>query len=106
MPKYLLKGSYTPKGIRGVAAEGGSARRDAVKHAIESVGGTLEAFYFAFGDHDAYMLVDLPDNGTAATVTLAVNGSEVAVIQTVVLMTPEELDVASRNAMDFQPARN
>lgn len=104
MPKYLWKASYTPKGARGVAEEGGSGRRDAVRRATESVGGTLEAFYFAFGEHDAYVLADLPDNETAAAVALAVNGSEGAVVQTIVLMTPEELDAASKKKVDFRAA--
>jgi uncharacterized protein with GYD domain len=104
MPKYLWKASYTTKGARGVAEEGGSGRRDAVRRATESVGGTLEAFYFAFGEDDAYVLADLPDNETAAAVALAVNGSEGAVVQTIVLMTPEELDAASKKNVDFRAA--
>ena len=104
MPKYLWKASYTTKCARGVAEEGGSGRRDAVRRATESVGGTLEAFYFAFGEDDAYVLADLPDNETAAAVALAVNGSEGAVVQTIVLMTPEELDAASKKNVDFRAA--
>ena len=104
MPKYLWKASYTTKGVRGVANEGGSSRRDAVKQVTESIGGTLEGFYFAFGEDDAYVIADLPDNETAAAVALAVNGSEGAVVQTVVLMTPEELDAASKKEVDFRPA--
>lgn len=104
MPKYLWKACYTTKGARGVANEGGSGRRDAVQKATESVGGKLEGFYFAFGDADAYVIADLPDNETAAAVALAVNGSEGAVVQTVVLMTPEELDAASKKNVDFRPA--
>jgi uncharacterized protein with GYD domain len=104
MPKYLWKASYTTKGVRGVASEGGSSRRDAVLNATESVGGKLESFYFAFGEDDAYVIADLPDNETAAAVALAVNGSEGAVVQTVVLMTPEELDAATKKNVDFRPA--
>jgi uncharacterized protein with GYD domain len=104
VPKYLWKASYTTQGARGVAKEGGSGRLDAVKRATESVGGTLEAFYFAFGDADAYVIADLPDNETAAAVALAVNGSGGAVVETVVLMTPEELDAASNKQVDFRAA--
>jgi len=75
-----------------------------VQKATESVGGKLEGFYFAFGEADAYVIADLPDNETAAAVALAVNGSEGAVVQTVVLMTPEELDAASKKNVDFRPA--
>jgi uncharacterized protein with GYD domain len=104
VPKYLWKASYTPKGARGVAAEGGTGRRDVVKRATESVGGTLEAFYFAFGDGDAYVIADLPDNETAAAVALAVNGTDGASVQTVVLLTPEQVDAAAQKTVDFTPA--
>jgi uncharacterized protein with GYD domain len=104
LPKYLFKVSYTTQGARGVAEEGGSGRRDAAKQATESVGGSLEAFYFAFGEHDAYVIADLSDNETAAAVALAVNGSGGAALQTVVLVTADELDAASKKRVDFRPA--
>lgn len=104
MPKYLWKASYSPAGVRGVAQEGGSGRVEAVKKATESVGGTLDAFYFAFGGADAYVIADLPDNETAAAVALTVNGSERASVETIVLITPEEMDAASKKNVDFRPA--
>ena len=104
LPKYLFKVSYTTQGARGVAEEGGTGRRDAAEQATESLGGSLESFYFAFGEDDAYVIADLSDNETAAAVALAVNGSGGAVLQTVVLMTPEELDAASKKRVDFRPA--
>ena len=67
-------------------------------------GGKLEAFYFAFGEHDAYVLSDLPDNESAAAVALVVNSSEAVVLQTIVLLTPEELDAACKKQVDFRPA--
>ena len=104
MPKYLWKASYTAEGARGVAQEGGTSRRDAVRQATESVGGTLEAFYFAFGDDDAYVIADLPDNEAATAIALTVNGSGRAAVNTVVLMTPEEVDAAAKKNVDFRPA--
>ena len=104
MPKFLWKASYTPRGAKGVASEGGSSRVEAVRKATESVGGTLDGFYFAFGSDDAYVIADLPDNETAAAVALAVNGSEGATVETVVLLTPEEVDAASKKDVDFAPA--
>ena len=106
LPKYLWKASYTISGAKGVAKEGGSARRDAVKRATESVGGTLDAFYFAFGGDDAYVIADLPDNETAVAVALAVNGSGGAKVQTVSLLTPQEMDAAANKTVDFMPAGN
>jgi uncharacterized protein with GYD domain len=104
VPKYLWKASYTPAGARGVAKDGGSSRVDAVKKAVESVGGTLDAFYFAFGGADAYVIADLPDNETAAAIALTVNQSDRASVETVVLVTPEEMDAAAKKDVDFRPA--
>jgi uncharacterized protein with GYD domain len=72
MPKYLYHGSYTLDGVRGVLTDGGSRRRDAARHAVESLGGTMDAFYFAFGADDVVVLVDVPDNVSAAALSLAI----------------------------------
>jgi len=73
MPKYLFYGSYTPEGFKGLMEEGGSKRIEAAKQALGSVGGSLEAFYFSFGENDFYILVDLPDNVATTAVTFAGN---------------------------------
>ena len=73
MAKYLFEARYTLEGGKGVAREGGTGRRAAVAKMAEDMGGKLESFYFGFGDVDAYVIVDLPDNTTAAAVALAVN---------------------------------
>ena len=62
MPKFLVKASYTAEGAKGIQSAGGSARRDAVARLAESLGGRLESFYFAFGETDAFVVLDLPDN--------------------------------------------
>lgn len=103
MPKFLAEVSYTLDGLRGVRSEGGSRRRDAVAQVAESVGGTLEGFYFAFGDRDAYVIIDLPDMESAAAVTLTVNASGAATVRTVVLLTPEEVDAAAQRSVDYRP---
>ncbi len=90
MPKFLFEASYTLDGIKGVQNAGGTSRRDAVAQVAESVGGQLESFYFAFGDHDAYVVVDLPDHESAAAVALTVNAAGGATVRTVVLLTPDE----------------
>jgi len=73
MTKYLIKASYTPEGVKGMLRTGGTARRQAVEKTVSEVGGKLEAFYFAFGDADAYVVVSLPDNITAAALALTIN---------------------------------
>ena len=102
MPKYLTIANYNAEGTRGLLREGGSARREAVSKAIEAMGGRLEGFYFAFGDHDAYVIVDAPDQISAAAVSLAVNASGVVTARTVVLMTPEDMDAASKKTVAYR----
>ena len=103
MPKYLFEASYTSEGIKGIQSAGGTARRDAVAEVAASVGGQLESFYFAFGDSDAYVLVDLPDNESAAAVALTVSASGAVTVRTVVLLTPEEVDGAAGRSVDYRP---
>jgi uncharacterized protein with GYD domain len=103
MPKFLFAASYTPEGVKGVQSAGGTSRRDAVAQVTESVGGKLESFYFAFGDRDAYVIVDLPDNESAAAVALTVNAAGGATVRTVVLLTPDEVDAAAKRSVDYRP---
>jgi uncharacterized protein with GYD domain len=103
MPKFLIEASYTADGAKGVQTAGGSSRRDAVAAVAESVGGTLESFHFGFGDSDAYVIVDLPDNESAAAVALTVNAAGGATTRTIVLLTPEEVDVAAQRSVDYRP---
>ncbi len=103
MPKYLIEASYTLNGVKGIQSAGGSARRDAVAKVAESVGGSLESFYFGFGDADAYVTVDLPDNEAATAVAVTVNAAGGATVKTVVLLTPEEVDAAAKRSVDYRP---
>jgi uncharacterized protein with GYD domain len=102
MPKFLITASYTVEGAKGVQSKGGSARREAVKEAVEGAGGSLESFHFAFGDQDAYVIVDLPSNEAAAAVAISVNASGGAAANTVVLLTPEEVDAAAEQSVSYR----
>jgi uncharacterized protein with GYD domain len=102
MPKFLITGSYTAEGTRGLMKEGGSSRRAAVQKALDSVGGKLEAFYFAFGKDDAYVIVDVPDNASVIAVSLAVNASGVVRVSTTPLISPDDLDAASKKSIAFR----
>jgi uncharacterized protein with GYD domain len=104
MPKYLVKASYTASGVKGVASEGGSSRRDAVKKAIESLGGSMESFYFAFGDTDVYVISDLPDNQAATSLALAHTSSGAVTVQTIPLLTPEDVDAAAKKGVEYRAA--
>ncbi len=103
MPKYLLEVSYTLDGIRGVVAKGGSARKAAAQAAAKSVGGTFDTFYFAFGGTDVVAIADLPDNGAAAALALAVTAGGGASVRTTVLLSPEEIDAATKKTVKYTP---
>jgi uncharacterized protein with GYD domain len=103
MAKYLIEASYSVDGVKGVIAKGGSARQAAVQAAAEGVGGKLDAFYFAFGSTDAFVVLDLPDNQTAAGLALAVAASGAGSIRTTVLLTPEEIDAATQKQVSYTP---
>ncbi len=102
MARYLIQASYTREGIQGVAREGGSSRRDAIGTMVADLGGSLEAFYFAFGADDAIVIADLPDNVTAAAVGMTVGASGGATTRTTVLLTPEEIDAASGKTVGYR----
>lgn len=103
MGKYLFEAKYSADGAKAVARDGGSARRAAVEKAVSASGGRLESFYFAFGGTDAYVVVDLPDNVTAAAIALAVSQSGLASTKTIVLLTPEDVDAASKKSVSYRP---
>jgi uncharacterized protein with GYD domain len=104
MAKYLVKASYSAEGIKGVLKEGGSGRAGAVDQLIQSVGGKVEAFYFAFGDNDVYVIADLPDNASAAAVAAtASSAGGLSSYETTVLLTPAEIDEAVKKAVSYRP---
>ena len=102
MPKYLWQVSYTAEGARGLAAEGGTGRRAAVEEMLNSVGGRLEAFYYAFGSEDLVVIADVPDNVSVAALSLRTAVGGAARSRTTVLLTPEEIDEASRRNVEYR----
>ena len=104
MPKYLLQGSYTEDGLKGLLKEGGSQRRQAAEKVVQSVGGTVEAYYFAFGDNDFLLIADLPDNVSATALSLVGSSSGTINANVTVLLTPEEVDEATKRTVDFRPS--
>ncbi len=103
MPKYLFRASYTTEGLKGLLKEGASKRREVVAQLTKSLGGTMEAFYFAFGDDDVYIISDVPDNVTVTAVSLTVNASGAVKVKTTVLLTPEEVDQAVKMTVNYRP---
>ena len=101
--KYLSRTSYTAEGLKGLLKDGGTKRKQAMERLAESLGGKLEAFYYAFGDDDLFAIWDMPDNVTVAAVSLMVNASGAANAKVTVLLTPEEVDRAVKTSIDFSP---
>lgn len=101
MPKYLIQASYTAEGTRGLVRDGGSKRRAVVDAMIKKSGGTLEAFYFAFGDADVYIICDIPDVASAAAISLAINASGAVDLKTVPLLSVEEIDQAAKKQVGY-----
>lgn len=102
MAKFLIEANYIGEGVKGLLKEGGTARSAAVEKLLASVGGKVESFYYAFGDRDAYVTIDVPDNVTAAAVALAVAASGAVNLKTIVLMTPEEVDQATKKSPAYR----
>jgi uncharacterized protein with GYD domain len=102
MPKFLIKATYTSDGARGLLKEGGSKRRAAVQKIIEAAGGKMEVFYYAYGDDDAFIIADLPDPTAGLAISLAVNASGAVRLSTLPLITPEELDAASKRSVEYR----
>ena len=103
MRKYLFYGSYTTEGYQGLMKEGGSIRIDVSRRALQSVGGSLESFYYSNGEQDFYIIVNLPDHVISTAVTLIGNASGTFRIRAVPLLTPQEMDEAVKMKVDFRP---
>ena len=90
MPLYLTRFSYTPETWARLI-EKPEDRRAAAQEYIESVGGKLHGFWYAFGEHDAYNLWEAPDNVSMAAVALAITaGGALSSLETTVLLTVDE----------------
>lgn len=96
MAKYLSIASYTPEGIKGLMAKGGTARVEAARQVLADAGGTLEGFYFALGPDDVYIVCDLPDNAAAAATAMSAAASGTVVNRIVALLTADEVDRAAK----------
>jgi uncharacterized protein with GYD domain len=103
MPKYLIQASYTAEGARGLLKEGAAARRKAVQQAVKSAGGKVESIYWAFGDVDTFLIIDMPDAVSAAGLALTVASSGAVQLSTTPLLSAEEIDEARKKKVDYRP---
>ncbi len=107
MKKFLIRGTYNPNGTQGLLEEGGTGRKDAVEKMLQAVGGSVESFYYAFGEYDIYLIVELPDDISAAAVGLRVNAAGLVRINMTELLTIEEIDAATKKTVSYRaPGEN
>jgi uncharacterized protein with GYD domain len=102
MAKYMIEASYTIDGVKGLVKEGGSGRRAAIEKAVQGLGGSVECFYFVFGEDDVVVIVDLPDNGSVAALSLGISAAGGASCSVRVLLTPEEIDGAVKKTVGYR----
>jgi len=102
MKKYLITASYNANGTKGLLEEGGSKRKSEVQKMLAGLGGKMESFYYAFGEHDVYIITELPDDVTAAAIGLRVKATGLVSISTTVLLSPEDIDSASKKSVSYR----
>jgi uncharacterized protein with GYD domain len=103
MGKYLFQGSYTEQGLKGLLKEGGSGRVKAIEQLVKGLGGKLEMFYFAHGSDDFFIVADVPDGVSAIATSLIVNATGTVRVRMTVLITPEDIDQATKITINFRP---
>ncbi len=103
MSRYLVQARYTESGLREILNEGGSKRAEVMGNVIRNLGGAVESFFYALGDTDVYVVINLPDNINACAFSIATNASGAVAVKTTALLTPEEVDLATQLATKSQP---
>ncbi|MGB2567638.1 GYD domain-containing protein [Micromonospora citrea] len=103
MSRFLLRSTYTADGLKGLAGDGGSRRAEVVRKMVEDAGGRLESMYFAFGEDDTYVVCELPDHPTAASLAIAIGAAGGLRVQVTPVLTPEEVDEATRRMAAYSP---
>lgn len=102
MPHYMFRASYSKEGIDGVLKEGAASRLGVVRKLAQSLGGSMEVAYWAFGEHDFITIMELPDNAAAVAAATTVAASGVGSISTTVLLTADEVDEARGRRADYR----
>jgi len=103
MPKFLIKANYTADGMKGLQKDKASGREKAIKAACTGQGGKLDAIYYALGDDDVFVVVDLPSHVHAAPLCVAVGASGLVTTRTVPLLTVKEMDEALGGSAKYRP---
>jgi uncharacterized protein with GYD domain len=103
MAKFMITGSYTADGLKGLFKDKASGRLAAIRQTMDGFGGKLESAYFALGQDDVILIVDLPDIVAASAISLAVSATGLVKTRTVALLTVEETDKALATTVRFRP---
>lgn len=106
MPHFLQQVAYSQEGWEAIVADPQN-RIEAVRPATEKLGGKIEAAWFSFGDHDIVVITDMPDNVSAAAISMAfAAGGACKSVQTTPLISPDEAVQALKKAREcgYRPA--
>ena len=103
MPKFLIKGSYTAEGLKGLQKDKASGREKSIAAACKSLGGKLDALYYALGDDDVLAVVDMPSHVHISSLCVAVGASGMVSTRTVPLLTVAEMDKALGEGTKYRP---
>jgi uncharacterized protein with GYD domain len=102
MPKFLWQVNYTAQGAKGLQSESATSRRAAVEGLVQGLGGTIDAWHYAFGEYDLVVIADLPSTSAAAALSLAVSASGAARITTTPLFGQDEMDAAAAMSVPYR----
>lgn len=106
MRRFLYLGKYTSDGLKGLASEGGTKRRDATERLVTSIGGKILEYSFAVGEFDFVLIVEVPDDAAGLIAPILTGASGTVRVLTVPLVDPKTIDeVSARIATaTFRPA--
>ena len=104
MPKFMVKACYNAEGLKGLRRDKASGREKAITAACAALGGKLEAIYFALGDDDVLVIVDVASHVHAAKMAIMVGASGMfSRVTTVPLLTVAEADEALADGSAYRP---
>jgi uncharacterized protein with GYD domain len=106
MMKILIKASYTSEGVKGLLKVGGTNRKQVVEKMINELGGKIEAFYYAFGDTDVYVIANVPDATVATAVSMHINSTGLVSTSSTILLDPELVDKATKISVSYRSPGN
>ena len=102
MPKYLIQASYTAEGLKALKKESPLNRMWVVKDAVASVAGKLDSMYWALGEDEAILILDLPDAQTAAALSMHVGAAGLVRTKTTRLIALRDMEKSLAQVVDYQ----